>query len=124
MKPIESFEVCFIKILDYKSRAGRAEFWWLYLIVSFLGLIVQINSGIQTLVNPANTNLLLVGQLVTTLPLSLALISAGCRRLHDTGKSGWLLLLIITVIGAIPVLVWLATESDKKENIYGKPPQN
>jgi uncharacterized membrane protein YhaH (DUF805 family) len=123
MTPIESIEICFSKIFDYKSRANRSEFWWLYLVISFLGLIVQINSGIQTLVNPANANMLLFAQLVTTLPLSLALISAGCRRLHDTGKSGWLLLLVITVIGAIPVFVWLATIGDTKENIYGKPLQ-
>ena len=47
MTPIESVEICFSKIFDYKSRANRSEFWWLYLVVSFLGLIVQINSGIS-----------------------------------------------------------------------------
>lgn len=121
MTPIEAFENCFIKIFDYKSRANRSEFWWTYLAISFFEILIQINSGIQTLANPELQNLIVIGQLVTTLPLSLVLISAGCRRLHDTGKSGWLLLLVITVIGAIPVSVWLATRGDTKENIYGKP---
>ena len=93
-------------------------------IAAILSLLVQINSGIQTLVNPANATVLLVSQIVTTLPLSLALLAAACRRLHDSGKSGWLLLLVITVIGAIPVFVWLATDTEKKQNIYGKAPIN
>ncbi len=121
MSPIESIEVCFSKIFDYKSRASKTEFWWFYLIASFLILFVQINSGIQILVNPGNVNFILFGDFLLLLPFSLAAISSGCRRLHDTGKSGWLLLLVITVIGAIPVFVWLASTGDIKENIYGKP---
>jgi len=66
----------------------------------------------------------LFSQIVTTLPLSLALIAAACRRLHDSGKNGWLLLLVITVIGAIPVFVWFVTDAEKEQNIYGKVPAN
>jgi uncharacterized membrane protein YhaH (DUF805 family) len=121
MSPIEAFENCFIKIFDYRTRSGRYEFWWFYFIAFLIGLIVQINIGIQTLIDPSKAITLLIIEMLSTLPFTLAAISASCRRLHDTGKSGWLLLLAFTIIGLIPLFVWLSSGSDKKENIYGKP---
>ncbi len=46
-------------------------------------------------------------------------LAVGARRLHDVNKSGWWQLLILTVIGIIPVVVWLATVGDKKNNRFG-----
>ena len=34
--------------------------------------------------------------------------AASSRRLHDTGRSGWWILFVITAIGAIPVIIWWA----------------
>ena len=47
-------------------------------------------------------------------------IAAAARRLHDVGKSGWWQLIAITIIGIIPLIIWMATEGSKKNNIYGK----
>ena len=50
-------------------------------------------------------------------------ISITVRRLHDTGKSGWLALLwFIPVLGAIAVLVFCAMEGEVGENQYGFDP--
>lgn len=48
-------------------------------------------------------------------------ISAGTRRLHDTGRSGWWQLLSFTLIGLIPLIIWLAQEGSKEPNKYGEP---
>lgn len=46
------------------------------------------------------------------------------RRLHDTGRSGWwLLIYLIPVIGWIWLLVLMATDSDRRTNIYGPSPK-
>ena len=49
-------------------------------------------------------------------------LSAGARRLHDTGRSGWWQLLNLTIIGAIPVLIWECSSGTKGPNRYGPPP--
>ena len=42
------------------------------------------------------------------------------RRMHDVGKSGWLLLIgLIPLVGGILLLVWLATDSDPGDNQWG-----
>jgi uncharacterized membrane protein YhaH (DUF805 family) len=38
-------------------------------------------------------------------------LAVGSRRLHDIGKSGWWQLLIFTLIGIIPLIIWLASDS-------------
>jgi len=48
-------------------------------------------------------------------------IAAGARRLHDVGKSGWWQLILFTIIGIIPLIIWMASEGTKKNNSHGKP---
>ena len=47
-------------------------------------------------------------------------IAVGARRLHDVGKSGWWQLIAFTIVGLIPLIIWLATEGTKKSNSHGK----
>jgi uncharacterized membrane protein YhaH (DUF805 family) len=50
-------------------------------------------------------------------------IAAVVRRLHDTGKSGLLaLLMLIPIIGAIILIVMCIPEGDTAANEYGPPP--
>ena len=45
-------------------------------------------------------------------------IAAGSRRLHDLNKSGWWQLIMITIVGLIPLVIWWATEGEKKKNRF------
>jgi len=46
------------------------------------------------------------------------------RRLHDVGKSGWMILVgLIPFVGAIWLLVLMATASNQGENQYGEQPE-
>jgi signal peptidase I len=40
------------------------------------------------------------------------------RRLHDTGVSGWWMLLQVTVVGVIPLYLWLIKSSKTENNKY------
>ena len=51
-----------------------------------------------------------IAAIVTFIPT----IAAGARRLHDVNKSGWWQLISITIIGIIPLVIWMATEGTKK----------
>ena len=47
--------------------------------------------------------------------------SVSARRLHDVNRSGWWVLLYLTIIGIILLIIWYATEGEKKKNRFGRP---
>jgi uncharacterized membrane protein YhaH (DUF805 family) len=59
-----------------------------------------------------------------TLAVLLPSIAVGIRRLHDTGRSGWWLLLsLIPLVGAIILIIYLCEDSKENENQYGPNPK-
>ncbi|HEX5348800.1 MAG TPA: DUF805 domain-containing protein [Pseudonocardiaceae bacterium] len=51
-------------------------------------------------------------------------LAVGARRLHDTGRSAWwLLIALIPLIGAIVLIVFLATDGERQSNAYGPDPK-
>jgi uncharacterized membrane protein YhaH (DUF805 family) len=56
---------------------------------------------------------------VVNLAFFIPTLAASSRRLHDTGRSGWWIIILITVIGLIPLVIWWATEGKREENEYG-----
>ena len=60
---------------------------------------------------------------VVSLALFLPSLAVGVRRLHDTDRSGWWILIgIIPIIGWIMLLIWFCTDS-KPSNQYGPNPK-
>ena len=106
----------------FTGRATRMEFWSLLLFITLLVVSLPILIGIATALGvPSNIlGLLLVS---SELAMILPIISAAVRRLHDVDRSGWLLLIVFTAVGAFPVLYWLIRKSDDRLNGFG-PPQN
>ena len=50
-------------------------------------------------------------------------LAAAVRRLHDTGKSGWIILIsLIPIVGTILLIVFLAQSGEQQPNQYGPPP--
>ena len=61
---------------------------------------------------------------LAVLGLIIPTLAVGARRLHDVGKSGWMLLVsLIPVIGGIWLLILLITEGEKGDNQYGPDPK-
>jgi uncharacterized membrane protein YhaH (DUF805 family) len=96
----------------FDGRASRAEFWW-FVLANFLVYIV-----LAILLQVASIFIVLyVGYWIATIIPSLAV---GIRRLHDTNKSGWFLLLsLIPIVGGIILIVFLATEGTNGPNDHG-----
>jgi len=111
---------CMGKYATFSGRAVRSEFWWFYLFT------VLLNWG-STIVGAATFEVgdplsgLLPG--VVSLVIFLPSLAVSTRRLHDTGRSGWWILLMLTVIGIIPVIIWWAKDSQPGANQYGPNPQ-
>ena len=113
-----SIKTCIAKkYADFNGRASRSEYWWFqlfYIIVAFVAVIfdsMYIDNS-QTM-GPL--------ELVTTLALLLPALAVTARRLHDVGRSGWWMLIFITVIGMIPLLIWYISVGTRSKNKYGPP---
>ena len=104
----KAIEACMSKFANFEGRASRPEYWWFYLFTILLGWAAHVVDRSGTLSGLVN--------IVMLIPV----FSAGSRRLHDTNRSGWRQLLILTVIGVIPLIFWMASKGDEQENRYGK----
>lgn len=100
----ESIEQCFKKYATFEGTASRSEFWWFMLFLLVAGAAANVISE----------TLGVLFNLATLIPS----LSAGCRRLHDTNRSGWWLLLwLVPVIGWIVLIVFFVQET--RQNGYG-----
>ena len=108
---------CFRKYATFRGRASRAEYWWFVLFELLVFGAAAILGGI-TGSSELTTFLLPASILVFVLP-SLAVT---VRRLHDTGRSGWLYLIALIPFGGIVLLVFTATAGEPGSNFYGPEP--
>ncbi len=100
---------------QFDGRASRAAFWWWFLFNFLVGIAANI-------VGLAIGTMYVVSGIVS-LALLLPNLSVGVRRLHDTDRTGWwLLIALIPLIGLIVLLIFFLQESDSGENSYGPPP--
>jgi uncharacterized membrane protein YhaH (DUF805 family) len=103
------------KYADFTGRARRSEYWW-WALAYFIGSVV-----ISILDRAIGSQIL---GLIYSLGLLIPGLAVAARRLHDTGKSGWWLLLIIAIfIGWIVLLVFLVQDSTPGDNQYGPNPK-
>lgn len=110
------------KYATFSGRAQRAEYWYflLFYILIYIGLSV-IDRALGMYSQEGQIGLLGGLFSLATLIPSLAV---AVRRLHDTGRTGWWLLLgFIPLIGAIVLIVFMVLDSDPGTNEYGPNPK-
>jgi len=85
----------------FSGRARRAEYWWFYL---FTVLVSLASSALDAVLDTAFDNEAGVVGAVTGLALLLPTLAVTARRLHDTGRSGWWMLLpVVPLLSTILV---------------------
>jgi uncharacterized membrane protein YhaH (DUF805 family) len=100
----ESISTCFKKYVVFDGRASRSEFWWFALFTFLVSLVLGFVS--QALSS------------VFSLAVLLPSLAVGARRLHDTDRSAWFLLLwLVPVVGWLILLVW-AIQEGKEPNRF------
>ncbi len=103
------------KYFVFSGRARRKEYW-MFALINFLIMIgLTIIDGV-------------LGTMVLGMIYSLAVLIPGIavtfRRLHDIGKSGWwLLLLLVPFVGVIVILVFMFLAGEEGDNQYGSNPK-
>ncbi|MFE3638768.1 DUF805 domain-containing protein [Streptomyces cellostaticus] len=103
------------KYAVFSGRARRQEYWMFFLF----NIVISI---VLTIIDAA------IGSSVPAVIYSLATLLPGLgvavRRLHDTGRSGWWLLIgFVPLVGMIILIVFLATEGKPESNQYGPNPK-
>ena len=117
------------KYATFSGRASRSEYWWSYLGIFVASISLQIVGFIGAIVlGSINETLALVPLLIMIAGIFALLIptlAVNVRRLHDTGKSGWMLIIVlIPCIGFILWLVWMIEDRQAHVNAYGPVPNN
>ena len=110
------------KYAVFSGRSRRKEYWYFYL---FYILFIFVLSFIDVMIGTydAVAEIGLIGG-VFILFMLIPLLATSVRRLHDTDRSGWwLLIALIPLIGAIVILVFTLQDSKPGENQYGSNPK-
>ena len=112
--PVDAVKKAIDNYANFEGRATRPEFWWVVLAV-FVGSI--ITSIIDSVIGIPLTGILF------TLAIIVPYLAVGARRLHDTAKSGWWLLIgLIPCVGTIVLIVLTVQPGTPGPNQYGPPP--
>ena len=113
---------CLSKYVDFSGRARRSEYWYFALFNFLVGIVTNILDAILGTGYDGATSGGLVNSLVA-LALFLPGLAVAVRRLHDTGRSGWGILLVFAIIvGWIVLLDWFVSDS-KADDQYGPNPK-
>lgn len=100
---------------NFNGRARRSEYWYFVLFNFLIGLATMIMDSLtgMQIINP-----------IYSIAMIIPGLAVGVRRLHDIGKSGWMLLVaLIPIAGAIWLLVLFCQDSQPGENEFGANPK-
>lgn len=112
------------KYASVKGRAPRSEYWFFYLFYMIV-YCVPVYIGMGLAANGSGIGTAIMGiAYVIALALMVPTICVTARRLHDIGKSGWMMLVaFIPLVGWIIMLIWLIKDSEPGDNQYGPNPK-
>lgn len=116
----------YLKVLkqysDFSGRARRKEYWMFVLFNMIFAIVAMILDNVLGIEMEGVGYGPLYGLYV--LAMIIPGLALTVRRLHDVGKSGWMILIaLIPLIGGIWVLVLMVTDSIPEENEYGQNPK-
>jgi uncharacterized membrane protein YhaH (DUF805 family) len=110
------------KYADFSGRARRKEYWFFVLFNIIISVVLTVcDVFMGTYSAAANIGILTA---IYTLAVLIPGIAVSVRRLHDTGRSGWwLLIVLVPLIGALVLLIFMFIDSQPGQNAYGPSPK-
>ena len=126
---------CFKKYATFSGRARRKEYWCFVLINNLVCGIIMFIAGIcaanfsrageyQQKDMEAFMALGIIACLIYGLTVALPTLAVTVRRLHDTGRSGWFMLIqLIPIVGPIVFFITMLLDSQPGANAYGSNPK-
>lgn len=100
---------------DFKGRARREEFW-MFVLFSIIASAVLSVIG-----NPIHCDWI---SYLYSLAVLVPGLAVSVRRLHDTGRSGWWIIIsFVPLVGCIWLIVLLCLDSQPEANNWGENPK-
>ncbi len=110
------------KYAVFSGRASRSEYWYFTLFFIIFSYALFGIDYYFDLTTPDSTLGLLSG--IFSFALLIPSLGVGVRRLHDIGRSGWwLFIMLVPLVGFIVVLLWDIRDSQPGDNQYGPNPK-
>lgn len=106
---------CVTQYAGFSGRARRSEYWFFALF----GFLVYLGAALLDTILGSGSVLTLLAVLALLLPG----IAVTVRRLHDTDRSGWWVLIGLVPFGGIVTLVFACLDSQPFPNRYGPSPK-
>lgn len=100
--------------VDFQGRARRSEFWWFYLFTIICNVVASVIDG--AIGTPIVSIIVMLGLLLPGLAVAI-------RRMHDTGRSGWwIFIVLIPLVGIILYIYWFVQRGTVGPNEWGADP--
>lgn len=108
--------------VNFKGRARRKAYWMFVLCNMIIAALLSLLDGVFDItVGMSNVGVI---SFVYSVLIFLPSLAVAVRRLHDTGRSGWWVLInFVPVIGFIVLIVFFCQDSYYGENQYGPCPK-
>jgi len=107
------------KYAVFNGRASRSEYWWFVLMNIIISFVIGFVEGLLGIITETGLGPI---SMVYALAILLPAIGVSIRRLHDTGRTGWWLLLsFVPIIGFLVLIVFYILDSEPGANEYGEP---
>lgn len=104
--------------VGFQGRARRKEYWMFILFNWIIAMALSLVLGLF------NQSLGATLGYIYSLAVLLPGLAVAVRRLHDTGRSGWMILLgLIPLVGFIILIVFMCQDSQEGSNPYGPNPK-
>ena len=98
---------------DFSGRSRRREYWGAILWNSIIGMVLGILDWLFFGPYPILGGIFFLLSFVPSIAISL-------RRLHDIGRSGWwLFIVLVPIIGALVFVIFTFQDSEPRTNRYG-----
>jgi len=115
----EAVKSAFKNYAKFDGRASRSEYWWFWLFE----IIVLAGSMVLTLGDGIIANIGGLIYIVAALGMFLPSLGLLFRRLHDTDRSAWWILIsLIPLVGGIVLLVFTVLDGTPGPNKFGPRP--
>jgi len=116
MNPVEAWKAVVLeRYAKFDGRAARPEFWWFYVANIIAAIVLVILTQISSI--------FWVLYAVYFLAIIIPSIAVAIRRLHDSDKSGWWLLITFIPFGSIVLIVFWCLAGTPGPNKFGAGPE-
>ena len=119
----QAVQSAFRNYVKFDGRASRSEYWYFLLFVVLMAIAAALLEGLMGGERGGGlAGLVAIAHLVFSLATILPSLGLGFRRLHDTDRSAWWLLINLTIIGGLVTLVFNCLPGTTGPNKYGADP--